>query len=252
MTKRPFEDRVVLVTGGGSGIGRAAAERLAAQGASVMIANRGEEAGQEVVAAIEAAGGTARHAPVDVADEASVLAMFDALEEAFGPQLHVLVNSAGTVATTTAPETSLEEWERVFAVNTRGTFLCCKHALGRMSPPHASIVNVASVAGMMGVPERAAYCASKGAVIAFTRAMAIDHVREGIRVNSVSPGTIDSPWIDRLVAEGASRDALAARQPLGRLGTPDEVADAIVYLASEQAAFTTGSNVVVDGGMTAG
>ena len=109
MTKRPFEDRVALVTGGGSGIGRAAAERLAAQGAAVMIANRGEDTGREAVAAIEAAGGTARYTPVDVADEASVLAMFGALDEAFGERLHVLVNSAGTVATTTTPDTALED-----------------------------------------------------------------------------------------------------------------------------------------------
>ena len=166
-----------------------------------------------------------------------MIGMFEALEAAFGPDLHVLVNSAGTVATTTAPETSLEEWERVFAVNARGTFLCCKHAFGRLRPPHASIVNVGSVAGMVGVPDRAAYCASKGAVIAFSRAMAVDHVAEGIRVNCVCPGTIDSPWIDRLVADGASREALEARQPLGRLGTPEEVAEAILYLASDQAAF---------------
>ena len=243
---------MALVTGGGSGIGRATAERLAAEGAAVMIANRGEEAGREVVAAIGAAGGTARYAAVDVADEASVLAMFEALGAAFGPELHVLVNSAGTVATTTTPDTSLEEWERVFAVNMRGTFLCCKYGIGRMRPPHASIVNVASVAGMVGVPNRAAYCASKGAVIAFSRAMAIDHVSEGIRVNCVCPGTIDSPWIERLVDDGASRDDLVARQPIGRLGTPDEVAEAILYLASDQAGFSTGSSLVVDGGMTAG
>ena len=246
-----FEGRVALVTGGGSGIGRATAERLAAEGAAVMIANRSEEAGRDAVSAIGAAGGTARFAPVDVADEDSVVAMFEQLGAAFGPELHVLVNSAGTVATTTAPETSLADWERVFAVNTRGTFLCCKHAFGRMRPPHASIVNVASVAGMVGVPNRAAYCASKGAVIAFSRAMAVDHVADGIRVNCVCPGTIDSPWIDRLVADGASREDLEARQPLGRLGTPDEVAEAILYLASDQAGFSTGSALVVDGGTTA-
>jgi 2-keto-3-deoxy-L-fuconate dehydrogenase len=173
-----FEGRVALVTGGGSGIGRAAAERLAAEGAAVRIANRGEEAGKEVVAAIGATGGTARYATVDVADEASVIAMFEVLGAAYGPELHVLVNSAGTVATTTAAQ--------------------------------------------------------------------------GIRVNCVCPGTIDSPWIERLVADGASRDDLVARQPIGRLGTPEEVAEAILYLASDQAGFSTGSSLVVDGGMTAG
>jgi NAD(P)-dependent dehydrogenase (short-subunit alcohol dehydrogenase family) len=253
MTKREFEGTVALVTGGGSGIGRATAERLAAGGASVMIANRGEETGREVVAAIEAAGGVARHVSADVADEASVLAMYEALDEAFGPRLHVLVNNAGAVvATKTAADTTVDEWDRAFAVNARGTFLCSKHALSRMSPPHASIVNVASVAGMVGVPERAAYGAAKGAVIALTRAMAIDHVRDGIRVNCVCPGTIDSPWIERLTTElGADRAALEGRQPIGRLGTTEEIAEAILYLASERAGFTTGSQLVVDGGMTA-
>lgn len=248
VTKREFEDRVAVVTGGGSGIGRAVARRLAAEGAAVWIANRSEEAGRSVVAEIEAEGGAARFAATDVADEASVAGLFGQV----GPDVHVLVNSAGTVATTTALETSLDEWERVFAVNARGTFLACKHALTRMRPPHASIVNVASVAGLVGVPNRAAYCASKGAVIAFTRALAVDHMKSGIRINCVCPGTIDSPWIDRLVSEhGESRDALAARQPVGRLGTPDEVAEAVVYLASDRATFNVGSHLVVDGGVTA-
>jgi NAD(P)-dependent dehydrogenase (short-subunit alcohol dehydrogenase family) len=248
VTKREFEDRVAVVTGGGSGIGRAVARRLAAEGATVWIANRSEGAGRSVVAEIESNGGTARFAATDVADEASVTGLF----EQVGPDVHVLVNSAGTVATTTALETPLDEWERVFAVNARGTFLACKHALPRMRPPHASIVNVASVAGLIGVPNRAAYCASKGAVIAFTRALAVDHLKSGIRINCVCPGTIDSPWIDRLVSEhGESRDALAARQPVGRLGTTDEVAEAVVYLASDRATFNVGSHLVVDGGMTA-
>ena len=133
----------------------------------------------------------------------------------------------------------------------RGTFLCCKHALPRMKRG-AAIVNVASVAGMVGVPGRAAYGASKGAVIAFTRALAIDHVKDGIRVNCVCPGTIDTPWIDRVVDElGESRDGLVARQPLGRLGTAEEIAEAVAYLASDRSQFTTGSQLVVDGGMTA-
>jgi NAD(P)-dependent dehydrogenase (short-subunit alcohol dehydrogenase family) len=245
--KRRFEDRVAIVTGGGSGIGRAAALRLAEEGAEVVIANRGEEAGRRAVEEIAAGGGQARFVATDVSDEASVKALFEQV-----PELHVLVNSAGTVSTTTAADTTLEDWERVFAVNSRGTFLMCKHALPRLRPPHAAIVNVASVAGMVGVPQRAAYSASKGAVIAFTRALAIDHVGEGIRVNCVCPGTIDTPWIDRLVEHhGARRDALEARQPLGRLGTAEEIAEAILYLADERSAFTTGSQLVVDGGMTA-
>jgi 2-keto-3-deoxy-L-fuconate dehydrogenase len=249
MTKLEFEGRIAVVTGGGSGIGRAVAHRLAEAGAAVWIANRGEETGRTVVAEIVSAGGRAQFARTDVADEASVRELFDHV----GPELHVLVNCAGALTTTEkAPNIALGDWERSFAVNARGTFLTCKHALPRMRPPHASIVNVASVTGMVGVPNRAAYCAAKGAVIAFTRALAVDHVRDGIRVNCICPGTIDSPWIDRVIADhDESRDALAARQPMGRLGTPDEVAEGVLYLASDRAAFATGSQLVVDGGLTA-
>lgn len=225
-----FAGKIAVVTGGSSGIGRAVVERLEAGGASVIAASR-----------------SAGHS-TDVSDEGSVRALF----EAVGPELHILVNCAGVLASTErVPEVALEDWERAFAVNARGTFLCCKHAIPRMKPG-AAIVNVASVAGMVGVRNRAAYGASKGAVIALTRALAIDHVEDGIRVNCVCPGTIDTPWIDRVVDElGESRDALVARQPLGRLGTPEEVAEAVAYLASDRAGFATGSQVVVDGGMTA-
>jgi 2-keto-3-deoxy-L-fuconate dehydrogenase len=234
--EREFEDRVAVVTGGGSGIGRAVALRLAAGGARVVVANRSES--HEV----------GRFVRTDVSDEDSVRALF----EAVGPEVHILVNSAGVLASTSlTPDITVDEWEQAFAVNVRGTFLCCKHALPRM-PRGSAIVNIASVAGMVGVPNRAAYGASKGAVIAFTRALAVDHVRDGVRVNCVCPGTIDSPWIDRVVDElGESRDRLVARQPLGRLGTPEEIAEAVAYLASDRAAFATGSQLVVDGGITA-
>ena len=234
--EREFEDRVAVVTGGGSGIGRAVALRLAAGGARVIVANRSES------------HGVGRFVRTDVADEDSVRALF----EAVGAEVNVLVNSAGVLASTSlTPDITVDEWEEAFAVNVRGTFLCCKHALPRM-PRGSAIVNIASVAGMVGVPNRAAYGASKGAVIAFTRALAVDHVRDGVRVNCVCPGTIDTPWIDRVVDElGESRDALVARQPLGRLGTAEEIAEAVAYLASDRAAFATGSQLVVDGGITA-
>ncbi len=230
-----FAGKIAVVTGGGSGIGLATARRLAAGGADVVVANRGGSA-------------EGRFVRTDVSDEDSVRALFVAA----GPEVHVLVNCAGVLATTDrTPDIALEDWERAFAVNARGTFLCCKHALPRMRRG-AAIVNVASVTGMVGVPGRAAYGASKGAVIAFTRALAVDHVNDGIRVNCVCPGTIDTPWIDRVVDElGESRDALVARQPVGRLGTADEIAEAIAFLASDRSRFTTGSELVVDGGMTA-
>ena len=167
--------------------------------------------------------------------------------------LDVLANVAGIGSTTTAPDTPLAVWEDVLAVNATGTFLCCKHAIPDMvARGGGAIVNTGSVAGMVGLRNRAAYCASKGAVIALTRALAVDHVADGIRVNVVCPGTIDSPWVRRLVEDaGESLDALRARQPIGRLGTPEEVAEAILYLASDAAAFMTGSGLVLDGGLTA-
>ncbi|HXK15890.1 MAG TPA: SDR family NAD(P)-dependent oxidoreductase [Gaiellaceae bacterium] len=224
-----------LVTGGGSGIGAAVARRLAADGARVIVADLSPQAVADEL------GATA--VVLDVRDEEQVAsAMAD---------LDVLVNVAGIGSTTNAPDTPLEVWENVFAVNARGTFLCCKHAIpGMTARGGGSIVNVASVAGLIGLRNRAAYSASKGAVISLTRALAVDHVDDGIRVNAVAPGTVDSPWVRRLVEDaGESLDALRARQPLGRLGTPEEIADAVAYLATAE--FVTGSVLVIDGGLTA-
>ena len=216
----------VLVTGGASGIGAATARAFAAQG-------------YETVAA-DLSGGDIQ---LDVRDEAQVA---EAMRD-----IDVLVNAAGIGSTTNAPDTPLEVWDEVFAVNTRGTFLCCKHAIpGMVGRGGGSIVNVASVAALVGLRNRAAYSASKGAVVALTRALAVDHVGDGIRVNAVCPGTVDSPWVRRLVEDvGESLDALRARQPMGRLGTPEEIAEAVAYLAAAE--FVTGSVLVIDGGLTA-
>jgi 2-keto-3-deoxy-L-fuconate dehydrogenase len=224
-----------LVTGGGSGIGAAVAHRLADDGFDVTVADLQPDA-----VATDLGASAVR---LDVRDEAAVAAAMDGVE--------VLVNAAGIGSTTDAPGTTLEVWEDVFAVNARGTFLCCKHAIPGMKTRGAgAIVNVASVAGLVGLKNRAAYSASKGAVIALTRALAVDHVGDGIRVNAVCPGTIDTPWVRSLVDNaGESLDALRARQLMGRLGTPEEVADAVVYLAT--AAFVTGTILTIDGGLTA-
>jgi 2-keto-3-deoxy-L-fuconate dehydrogenase len=204
-----------------------------------------DAAGERVEALAGELGARARALTLDVREE-------EAVAPAMG-ELDVLVNVAGVGSTTSAPDTPLEVWENVFAVNARGTFLCCKHAIpGMVERGGGAIVNIASVAGLVGLPNRAAYCASKGAVIALTRALAIDHVRQGVRVNAVCPGTVDSPWVRRLVEDaGESLDALRARQPMGRLGTTEEVARAVLYLASDDAAFVTGSGLVIDGGLTA-
>jgi NAD(P)-dependent dehydrogenase (short-subunit alcohol dehydrogenase family) len=223
-----FAGKHALVTGAGSGIGAAVARLLEAEGAEVIAADL-----------------TGTDVQLDVRDETQVAAV--------ARDVDVLVNVAGIGATTTAPETPLEVWEDVFAVNARGTFLCCKHVIPTMvARGGGSIVNIASVAAMVGLRNRAAYCASKGAVVSLTRALAVDHVNDGIRVNVVCPGTVDSPWVRRLVEEtGESLAELTARQPLGRLGTPEEIAEAVAYLASDAARFVTGSVFVIDGGLTA-
>ncbi|MHB8469876.1 MAG: SDR family NAD(P)-dependent oxidoreductase [Gaiellaceae bacterium] len=225
-----FAGKRALVTGGGSGIGAAVARRLAAEGADVIAADLVPGAGL---------------VQLDVRDEAQVAET--------ARDIDVLVNAAGIGSTTNAPDTPSSVWDDVFAVNARGTFLCCKHAIpGMVARGGGSIVNVASVAALVGFKNRAAYCASKGAVVALTRALALDHVEDGVRVNAVCPGTVDSPWVRRLVEEaGESLDALRARQPMGRLGTPEEIASAIAYLASDSAAFVTGSVFTIDGGLTA-
>jgi NAD(P)-dependent dehydrogenase (short-subunit alcohol dehydrogenase family) len=230
-----FAGKRALITGAGSGIGAAVARLLAAEGAEVIVADLSPEAVADELGA--------QAIVLDVRHEAEVeLAMAD---------LDVLVNCAGIGSTTNAPETTLDVWENVFAVNARGTFLCCKYAIpGMAARGGGSIVNVASVAALVGLRNRAAYCASKGAVVSLTRALAVDHVADGIRVNAVAPGTVDSPWVRRLVEDvGESLDALRARQPMGRLGTPEEIADAVAYLAAAE--FVTGSVLVIDGGLTA-
>ena len=198
-------------------------ERLAAEGADVVVA--------------DLSGG------FDVRDEAQVAPAMAGVD--------LLVNAAGIGSTTNVVDTTLEVWEDVMAVNARGTFLCCKHAIpGMIERGGGSIVNISSIGGLVGLKNRAAYCASKGAIVAFTKALAVDHVGDNIRVNAVAPGTVDSPWVRRLVEDvGESLDTLRARQPLGRLGTPEEIADAILYLAAAE--FVTGTVLVIDGGLTA-
>lgn len=240
---------LTIVTGAGSGIGRAVALRLARDGLRVLAADLDGAAARETA---EAAAGLVSATEVDVRDEESVRAMV-ALA-ASDASIAALVNVAGVGSITNAPDTPLDVWERVMSVNATGTFLCCKHVIPHLRERGGgAIVNIASIAGLVGMRNRAAYCASKGAVVALTRSIALDHATEGIRVNAVCPGTVDTPWIGRLLEQaGETRERLAARQPMGRIGSPEEVAGAVAWLLGGESAFATGSMLVLDGGWTAG
>jgi NAD(P)-dependent dehydrogenase (short-subunit alcohol dehydrogenase family) len=172
-------------------------------------------------------------------------------------RVDIVCNNAGIGSTKDVASCTVEEWDRLFAVNARGVFLGCKYGVRQMlAQTGGVIVNTASVAGMVGLRDRAAYCASKAAVIGLTKQVAVQYASRGIRCNCVCPGTVDSPWVGRLLDEAedpaAAREALVARQPLGRLAEPAEIAAAICYLASDEAAFVTGSTLVIDGGLLAG
>ncbi len=255
----PFrlDGKVALVTGGGSGIGEQIARLYARQGAVVVIGDRDERGGNRVAAAIAAEGGRARYQSLDVTDAASTRATVASCAATEGG-LHMLVNNAGIGYVGDVLETDEGEYERVMAVNVRGVFLCSKAAVAHMVAHGGGIiVNMASIAGQVGVGRRFAYGASKGAVIAMTKSMAIDLVERGIRVNCICPGTIHTPFVEGYLErfhKDNKEETLAelhARQPMGRLGTPEEIAYAALYLASDEARFATGSALVVDGGLTA-
>ncbi|MFJ8767331.1 SDR family NAD(P)-dependent oxidoreductase [Streptomyces clavifer] len=243
-----FDGLSALVTGGASGIGAAVATLLLARGARVAVVDRETKGAPGGVLAIEA----------DVTDDAAVRNAVDRAAGELGG-LHTLVSNAGIGSIGTVEDNTDEEWTRVLDVNVLGMVRAARHALPHLRraaagrPGAVSITQTCSIAATAGLPQRALYSASKGAVLSLTLAMAADHVREGIRVNCVNPGTADTPWIGRLLGQAedpaAERAALDARQPLGRLVSADEVAAAVVYLASPAAASVTGTALAVDGGM---
>jgi NAD(P)-dependent dehydrogenase (short-subunit alcohol dehydrogenase family) len=239
-----FEGLAALVTGGGSGIGAATVVQLRDRGAQVAVLDLDPSVVPAGVLGVRC----------DVADRESVDAAVAAVVDRFG-RLDVVVNNAGIGATGTVADHTDEEWTRLLDVNVTGMARVARAALPHLRrSDHAAIVNVCSAVAFIGVRQRALYGASKGAVLALTLAMAADHVQEGVRVNAVAPGTAATPWVDRLLAAADDPEdtaaKLRARQPLGRLVTADEVAFAIVHLASPAAASTTGAVLRVDGGMT--
>lgn len=244
MSAGEFDGLVAVVTGGASGIGLATAQALAARGAQVAVLDVQPDGVPEPLVGFRA----------DVQDRASVTAAIGQVVERFGG-VDVLVNNAGISAVGTVEENGDEDWARVLDINVTGMARVTSAALPWLrASAHAAVVNVSSIAALNGLPQRALYSASKGAVLALTFAMATDHVREGIRVNAVSPGTVHTPFVDRML-QGfpdpvAERAALDARQATGRMVTPEEVASAILYLASPVNGSTTGIALEVDGGVT--
>lgn len=254
-----LDNKVALVTGAGSGIGKDIALLYARQGARVIVADINSNAAAETVAAIAARDGVAHALPLDVANEDQVRTAFAQVVQDHG-RLDILVNNAGVSHVGNILETSAEDWDRVMSVNARGVFLCSKYAITHMiaqDPQGGVLVNMASVAGMIAVDRRFPYGASKGTVISMTRSIAMDFVGQGIRVNAICPGTVHTPFVEGYLERNFAdnkdevRKQLHARQPIGRMGRPEEIANAALYLASDEAAFVTGSLLVIDGGWTA-
>jgi len=236
-----FSGKVAIVTGGASGIGAATATRLASEGAMVMAADLQEPA---------ITSDRVRFTRTDVTSADEVRALVDATLAAWG-QLDILVNNAGTGSLAATPDMELAEWERVFAVNSTAVFLGCHEAIPHMRERGGAIVNTASISGLFGDYSMAAYNASKGAVVNYTRALALECAPYGIRVNAVCPGLVETPMASAAIADPVDREFWFGAIPLGRAARPEDIAAVIAFLASDDAAYMTGANVPVDGGVTA-
>lgn len=250
-----LSDKVAVVTGGNSGIGRAVAELLAACGAHVAILSRRQAQGQAVADALRQGHTDAEWFSCDVKDEASVTSAFEKVNARLGAPT-LLVNSAGLLERGAAQATSRVVWDTVMAVNATGTFLASREAVTYMrGAGGGAIINVSSEAGLVGIAGLVAYSAAKAAVVSLTRCMALDHAEDGVRVNCVCPGTTRTPMVEGAAARTADPEAelsrYASARPLRRLAHPSEIASAVVLLASDECAFATGSVLAVDGGFTA-
>lgn len=241
-----------IVTGAGAGIGRAIAERFSEEGARVALADVDPEAAEGVAADLP---NESLVCSTDVTESADVRSLVRLVVETWGG-LDVMVNNAGVGVAGTSEDTTEEEYDRVMDVCVRGTFLGMKHAIPAIRDSGGgSVINMSSIAALVGLPDRTVYSAAKGAIYAMTRAAAIDHVEEGVRVNCIAPGTVDTPWVARITAgyddPEDARARMKARQPHGRLVTPEEIAAMAAYLAAPESGSVIGACMVVDGGMTA-
>ncbi len=245
--------KLAAITGGASGIGRAIAETFAAEGAKVLILDVNEQNGSDTVEAIRSAGGQADFSKTDITDFAAVEKLFNDAAAQHG-SFDVLVNSAGIAAVGSIETCSPDEFDRVMNVNVKGTFNTCKAAVGLMKGKKGAIVNLASVASRLGIPDRLAYGTSKGAILTMTYSIATDYVKHGIRCNAIAPARIHTPFVDGFIAKnypGQEKEMfakLSATQPIGRMGQPCEIAAAALFLASDDAGFITGTCLDVDGG----
>lgn len=256
-----IKNKIALITGAGSGIGKATAELLAREGAIVIVADINESLGKETANEILMQGFIAEFIQLDVTEESSWISAYQFIISKYH-HLHILVNNAGIAFGGSITELSIEEWRRLMAVNLDGVFLGTKHAIPLMKKG-GSIVNVSSASGMVGSPAAAAYCASKGAVRLFTKAVALEcaQAKNNIRVNSIHPGAVATPmfekgptWNDFVTQMGSLENAwlkIAETTPLGRVAKPEEIANAILFLASDLSSYMTGGELIVDGGFTA-
>lgn len=253
MTAR-LADKNAIITGAGAGLGLAIARLFGRQGARVSILERDAVRAEQAEAELRDEGIDATAYPVDVADANGVAEVFGEIGECCEAIVHILVNNAGIAEFAGVEEATLANWERIMAVNVTGTFLCSQAALPYMKQAGGAIVNMASIAGQVGIHKMAAYCASKAAVIGLTRQMAVDYTGLGIRVNCLCPGRIAGTELDRWIMVGDSTEATLAKlakYPIGRFGFPAEIAQAALFLASDESSFVSGAVLTVDGGMTA-
>ncbi len=246
-----LDGKVCVITGAGSGIGKASAIRFGAEGGRIACADVVEETGRATAAEIAAAGGEAEFFRVDVTDEESVRALYDAVEERFGA-VHVLLNNAGVLlpGDVSVLDTDLDTWHRVLAINLTGVFLCCKLGIPKLlAAGGGSVVNMGSISGLVGsATSQIGYAASKGGVIAITRDIAVEFARLGVRANALCPGPVETPLALQLYADEAAWRRRQVHLPTGRLGKPEEVAEAALFLASDESSWVTGTCLVVDGG----